>query len=275
MLLPYRTTANFDGPPRGTYALIAANALVFLLARLGWIDPDSWTLEWGRIDPLSWVQRSFLHLDGFHLAGNLIFLWVFAQIVEGAVGTRNFLILVLGILLASGGLESYAYRNVEGGSFGASGLVFGCMASAVLLAPRTRLSTIFWYFTLPRRVDIPMPVFAAVLIALDLSTWVQMGAASIVIAAETGGRLPPALHMIGLATGGALTYLGLKLGLLDAGGFDCLSKRRPESDGKLGDYVMPASDSELPEPKSDVPKCPHCDRPRPAKLARCIYCGEQ
>ncbi|MDZ7752361.1 MAG: rhomboid family intramembrane serine protease [Gammaproteobacteria bacterium] len=81
----------------------------------------------------------FLHGDLPHLLGNMLFLWVFGDNVEEAMGHLRFLAfyLLCGVLaaLAHGLADPYSIKPL----IGASGAVAGVMGAYVMLHPRVRI----------------------------------------------------------------------------------------------------------------------------------------
>ncbi|MEM9574358.1 MAG: rhomboid family intramembrane serine protease, partial [Pseudomonadota bacterium] len=95
-----------------TLGLIATNVLVYLLANVALSEGafNAAAVSFGYIpavvndfrdlppdlavipENLSLVSYSFLHGDFMHLAGNMLFLWVFGDNVEDALGHIKFLI---------------------------------------------------------------------------------------------------------------------------------------------------------------------------------------
>lgn len=87
MLIPLRTDAPLYHGPWATIALIVINVVVQIWAtatRYEHVDP--YLVEYGVINPLQWFTSIFLHLGWMHLIGNMVFLWVFGQVVEGKIG---------------------------------------------------------------------------------------------------------------------------------------------------------------------------------------------
>jgi len=84
----------------------------------------------------------FLHEDWGHLFGNLIFLWVFGDDVEEALGRVRFLIFYLGC----GALAALAYAASDMNSdiplIGASGAVAGVVVAYVMLRPCARVTVL-------------------------------------------------------------------------------------------------------------------------------------
>lgn len=102
--------------------------------------PDPLTLQYGRgLLPWQWVTSNFLHSDIFHLVGNMIWLWTFGLIVEGKIGWRRFLMIYFGIGISECFLEQslmlFSFPTPWSCSLGASSIIFGLMAIAMLWVP--------------------------------------------------------------------------------------------------------------------------------------------
>ena len=168
--------------------MIATNLLVFLGVKMGWIAFDEWVSDWSSWNPLGWLSSAFLHAEVGHIAGNMIGLWVFGQILEGAVGTRAFLLCCLVFVLGSGAAQTLAFHAVEGGSHGASGLVYAIIAAGCLAAPKTKIQVLLWFYVQPRNIAVPTTMLAAVFVVLEIMNGILHGAASIVIHAGEAPR---------------------------------------------------------------------------------------
>lgn len=90
-------------------------------------------------EQLTLVSYMFFHLDIFHLLGNMLFLWVFGDNVEDALGHWRFLVFYL----ACGIFAGLAHALLQPGSpvplIGASGAVAGVIAAYLILHPRVRM----------------------------------------------------------------------------------------------------------------------------------------
>lgn len=98
-IFPYRIDRPFR-MPWATICLIAVNVLMFIFSAVLGLEWTVYTLGF-RMDmwaPLTWLSASFLHADIFHIAGNMYFLWLFASVVEDALGPWR----VIGVYLAGG-----------------------------------------------------------------------------------------------------------------------------------------------------------------------------
>lgn len=121
----------------GTYGLVPAffNGMIPRPAELTAI-PDGATL----------LTYSFLHADFWHLAGNMIFLWVFADNVEDALGHVRFVIFYVLCVIAAGYAFVLSAPTSDAPIIGASGAVAGIIAAYVMLYPRAKV----WILALGR-----------------------------------------------------------------------------------------------------------------------------
>ncbi|MBA3737459.1 MAG: rhomboid family intramembrane serine protease [Actinobacteria bacterium] len=88
----------------------------------------------------------FLHGGWLHLAGNMLFLWVFGNNVEDRLGRITFLLLyVLGGLAATG-LQVAFDPNSAVPNVGASGAIAAVLGSYLVMFPRARIHTLVIFF---------------------------------------------------------------------------------------------------------------------------------
>jgi rhomboid family protein len=88
---------------------------------------------------LTLVTYQFLHGDIIHLASNMIFLWVFGDNVEDAMGHLKFLVFYLLCGIAAGLAHAWMLPSSQLPLIGASGAVAGVIAAYLLLHPRVRV----------------------------------------------------------------------------------------------------------------------------------------
>jgi membrane associated rhomboid family serine protease/transcriptional regulator with XRE-family HTH domain len=117
----------------------------------------------------------FLHGGWFHLAGNMLFLWIFGNNVEDRLGYVVYpLFYVLGGLAASGLQLAFAPDSTIP-SLGASGAIGGILGAYIVLFPHARVLTliIFFFITV---VEIPAGVVLAIWFVLQLfAAWASSG----------------------------------------------------------------------------------------------------
>lgn len=98
----------------------------------------------GKSISLALLTAMFLHGSIDHLAGNMLFLWVFGSTVEDRLGRLNFLALYLlgGIMATLGFVASNAHSPVP--LIGASGAIAVAMGAYLVLLPRGRILTVIF-----------------------------------------------------------------------------------------------------------------------------------
>ena len=134
MLLPTRIDHIYERHAYATWGLLAANVLVFVLVLAsGTEDYGGWWLDPRDLNPLQFLTSMFLHAGLFHLAGNLLFLWVFGRYVEERLGPARFLAFYA--LAGIAGDLLYLALGNENPCVGASGAISGLMGFAFVAAP--------------------------------------------------------------------------------------------------------------------------------------------
>lgn len=87
----------------------------------------------------------FLHGGFLHLAGNMLYLWIFGNNIEDSLGHFRFLIFYL----FSGSIAAYSHALTDTQSFipmiGASGAVSGVLGAYILLFPKAKVYTFFFF----------------------------------------------------------------------------------------------------------------------------------
>src|SRR6187397_3578045 len=155
-------TGDDEGSAHGarlvTIALIALNLLVFFL-ELGQGSEgalQAFITAWGVVPleysvghdiqptfPLPYwstlITSMFLHGGWMHLGGNMLYLWIFGDNIERAMGSARFLVFYLVCGIAAG----LAHIAFSGGStipsVGASGAISGVLGGYLLLFPNNRV----------------------------------------------------------------------------------------------------------------------------------------
>ncbi len=141
-------------------------------------------------EPLQYVSYAFFHGDFMHLAGNMLFLWVFGDNVEDAMGHLKYLVFYL-LCAAAGALaHRLAIPNSEAPLIGASGAAAGVVAAYVLLHPKVRV-WILAFGRIPLRLSAMWVIGAW--IAFQLFNFLFMPETQVSWAAHIGGIVAGAL----------------------------------------------------------------------------------
>lgn len=148
--------------PYVTYALIALNVAVFGLV---WSAVQTefalqrFYLTWGLVPaisaPVTFVTSMFLHGGPMHLAGNMLFLWIFGDNLEEEMGHSGFLGFYLAGGLAAAVLQVAADPASPVPMVGASGAIAGVMGGYLLMFPRARVDVLLFFVIIIRIIPIP------------------------------------------------------------------------------------------------------------------------
>ncbi|MEO1283103.1 MAG: rhomboid family intramembrane serine protease [Pseudomonadota bacterium] len=140
------------------------------------------------------ISYMFFHADVFHLGGNMLFLWVFGDNVEDAMGHLKFLIFYIACGIAAALLHAVMLPSSQLPLIGASGAVAGVIAAYLMLHPRVRV------WVLAFKV-IPLQISAA----LALGIWVAMQVVMVMI--PQVGPVAWWAHIGGLIAGAVLVIM--------------------------------------------------------------------
>ena len=91
---------------------------------------------------LTLVTSMFLHGGFLHLGGNMLYLWIFGNNVEDALGHTRFLLFYLVCGIAAALAEGVVNPHSPLPMLGASGAISGVLAAYVLIYPRARVTVI-------------------------------------------------------------------------------------------------------------------------------------
>jgi membrane associated rhomboid family serine protease len=217
VLVPLRTDAPVYHRPWATGGIIAVDFVVHVWTQWGVEPPDirHWVLRYGEWAPWQWLTSVFLHAGWLHLLGNMLFLWVFGLVVEGKIGWWRFLALFGAIAVASGFLEQTLMLRAQGGSLGASGVIFGLIGVAMVWAPENEVECLFVIYPWIREVELSIRSLGLLYLAIEF-----------VPAALFGFRMTaPMLHLIGAAVGVPIGVAMLRRGWVNCEGWDWFSRR--------------------------------------------------
>jgi membrane associated rhomboid family serine protease len=105
------------------------------------------------------VTSMFMHGGILHILGNMLFLWIFGDNVEDAMGSVRFLVFYL----LCGLVAAFAQIGISPSSsvpmLGASGAIAGVLAAYFMLFPRARVITLIPLFFFLRLVAVPAVFF--------------------------------------------------------------------------------------------------------------------
>src|SRR5688572_11603937 len=159
MVMPLYDDNPFKSPhtPVVSWSLIAVTIVAFIFEFSAHDDPLVIANQFGvipaavtgaysfpgAISPLlTLVSYQFLHADIVHLIGNLIFVWVFGDNVEQALGRLRFLAFYL--LIGAVGALAFVFSDPASKVplIGASGSVSGIVIAYLMLRPCAKLTAL-------------------------------------------------------------------------------------------------------------------------------------
>jgi membrane associated rhomboid family serine protease len=149
-MLPIRDHNPSQATPYVTYMLIAINVLVYLygLAALGNDAAISrfyfdYAMIPARISAgenyTSLVTSLFLHAGFMHLAGNMLFLWIFGDNMEDEMGPLPFLAFYLLSGVGADLAQFMSGPDSQVATVGASGAIAGVMGGYLLMFPKAKV----------------------------------------------------------------------------------------------------------------------------------------
>lgn len=95
------------------------------------------------------VTSLFLHSGIAHIAGNMLFLWIFGDNVEDFFGHFTYLLFYLVCGVGSGLLHVLFNFTSPLPALGASGAISGVMGAYLVLYPNSRILTLVFIFLVP------------------------------------------------------------------------------------------------------------------------------
>lgn len=154
------------------------------------------------IKPL--LTHMFFHADFFHLAGNMLYLWIFGNNVEDALGKVRFIIFYLMCGYAAATLQTMMHPSAVIPMIGASGAIAGVLGAYFILYPRARVLVVFPVIIFLYFFWIPAPI---ILIMWFLIQLINGYAGS--MASKQAGGVAWFAHIGGFVFGAALIYPAL------------------------------------------------------------------
>lgn len=111
------------------------------------------------------VTHMFLHGSWLHILSNMLFLWIFGDNIENALGRVRFVIFYLLCGFVAAGAQMLSDLDSIAALLGASGAVSGVLGAYIILHPRSRLKVLLFFF-LP--IELPAIVFLGFYFVIQL-----------------------------------------------------------------------------------------------------------
>ena len=239
-MFPLKDDVPTNSTPFVTVGLIAVNVLIFLYqaslqgmaSAEGSRAAQAFILEFGLVPcrltghcvppggvpppVVSMFTSMFLHGGLFHVAGNMLYLWIFGNNVEDTLGHARFILFYLASGVGAALVQTAVGPESTVPMIGASGAVSGVLGAYLLLFPRANVLTLIVFGFFIRFIRIPAVVVLGLWFAVQflngLVTWSASSgsgeAAGVAWFAHIGGFLVGMALLFALqprrpATGGA------------------------------------------------------------------------
>jgi len=178
-MFPIRDHNPSGTTPWVTWALIAVNVAVFLSYWPLFSDERALMLffrDWAMIPALVTARGEytglftsmFLHGGLMHLAGNMLFLWIFGDNLEDRMGHLPFLAFYIASGLAAGITQVVGGPGSMVPTVGASGAIAGVMGGYLLLFPRARVDILIIIIFFVRIITIPAALMLVIWFVFQL-----------------------------------------------------------------------------------------------------------
>ena len=160
-MIPLKDNVPTRQFPVVTVALIVANALVYFLYEVPNLDRavnqlafhpcevDSSCPVVGENWPITVFTSMFMHANFVHLAGNMLFLWIFGNNVEDALGHVRYFVFYILAGLAATALQTAitlttAPASADIPNLGASGAISGVLGFYLVVLPGAKVLTLIF-----------------------------------------------------------------------------------------------------------------------------------
>ncbi|OGW54079.1 MAG: rhomboid family intramembrane serine protease [Nitrospirae bacterium RBG_19FT_COMBO_55_12] len=209
-MIPIKDINPTERFPFVTVLLIVVNTAVFLYgALLGKQSEEMFVASFSLVPArlffpdaapggaiTAWVTiftSMFLHGGSLHIAGNMLYLWIFGNNIEDAMGRMRFVFFYL--LSGVAAAFSHALSNTASivPMIGASGAISGVLGAYLLLYPRARVLTLMVFGFFVRRVEIPA--------MFVLGFWFVFQFLSALVSPGSGGGIAWYAHIGGFIAG--------------------------------------------------------------------------
>ena len=212
MLLPIRTNMPLRSTPVVNYLLLITNIAVFLatLHQGRVVIPQSYALQANYPQFHQFLTHAFLHASWLHLAGNMLFLYIFGNNVNDRLGNIGYLVFYLAAAFFAG-LGHVVMEQTP--AVGASGAIAAVTGMYLILLGRTKITMLYWLFLFIGTFEITALLFIALYFGIDLYYTLNGSPEQIAYSAHVAG------YLFGFTTG----LLLLTFRLIQRSNYDLLS----------------------------------------------------
>jgi membrane associated rhomboid family serine protease len=214
MFIPYQVDVPMQRWPIANWVLIGLTILISLAmfrpqaewaqnAKIGMLPgltpSDSAAVDFFLLQPDDFhvpqlVGNVFIHADFLHLAGNMLFLFIFGNAVNAKLGHMKYVLLYLG----AGVMESLAWIAVGPKSpcLGASGAIMGIVGAFLMLYPKNNVS-VGWALSGVDLAEFELPAMWVIAAYFAFDVWGLIS--------EGNSGVAYLAHVVGFLVGAGMT----------------------------------------------------------------------
>ena len=196
-IIPSRTT------PVVTISLITLNVLVFAYELSLGRAVEAFTLYYALVPAaFSWMTvftSMFLHGGFMHVAGNMLYLWIFGDNVEDRMGHGRFLVFYLLCGVSAALAQTITVPDSVVPMVGASGAIAGVMGAYFVLYPRSRIVALVPLFFFFQVIEVPAIFFLGIWFVMQFVNGIGSIASS--IGGAPAGGIAFWAHVAGFVAG--------------------------------------------------------------------------
>jgi membrane associated rhomboid family serine protease len=202
-LIPLRDIVPSRTTPVITIALIVLNVLVFLFELSLGRAVEAFTFYFGLVPAdFAWLNvftSMFIHGGFLHIAGNMLYLWIFGDNVEDRMGHGRFLVFYLLCGVAAALAQTITAPNSTVPMIGASGAIAGVMGAYFVLYPKSRIVALVPLFFFFQIIEVPAIFFLGIWFLMQFLSGV--GSIAQATRGAPGGGVAFWAHVAGFVAG--------------------------------------------------------------------------
>ncbi|MFT6425318.1 MAG: membrane associated rhomboid family serine protease [Celeribacter sp.] len=208
-MFPIRDHNPSRRPAYVTYGIMALNIAVFLAMLPAYSNDvalfdiySSWALVPARVSSgdgaYTFFTSMFMHASFVHLAGNMVFLWIFGDNLEDEMGHGKYLGFYIFCGVIAGLAQFLPEPNAGVPMVGASGAIAGIMGAYLLLYPKARIDILLILIVFFKVFQVPAWVM--------LGLWAIMQIIGGISATSEAGGVAYWAHLGGFIAGIVVVY---------------------------------------------------------------------
>ena len=174
MFFPISDDNPSSSIPYVTFFLIGLCSFVFMLQYLSQMNPLIFynfgfvpAAFFSDYSSLTIYTSMFLHGGFFHIAGNMLYLWIFGDNVEDAMGTLKFIIFYLLCGTIAALCQGFVDPNSQIPMVGASGAIAGVLGAYLMLYPKANVKCLVFIIIIIQMIRIPAFIVLGFWLALQ------------------------------------------------------------------------------------------------------------